>query len=182
MCYVIDKNDYIRGVKYLRKMRNKSITIVLVVLAMGLVSCKQVKNFYNDTFKSNDTKKSADFFTLIDNYPVFDVCSTLTDEEQIKACFETTIIEHIQRDLDTLNIPEGIQVNNVAVFIYVDVLKDGSCTVHEIQDIEKVEGDLPSLSALIRESVYNLPNVTPAKKKNNFVSSRFLIPLTIEGL
>jgi hypothetical protein len=130
-----------------------------------------------DFFKKES--KPIDFTTL-DQYPLFDNCDSLAVEEVRKACFEETIVQFIQKDLDTCQFISQSYLRNTGLIIHINVNKEGKCSVQEIEKINSVEEALPELQMQIISTIENLPYITPAKKQGQNVSSRFMIPLYIE--
>ncbi len=119
-------------------------------------------------------------FATVDEYPFFDSCDSLAAPELKKMCFEQTLIEYIQQDLDTCQFMNQTYLRSAGLIIHVDIHKDGHCSVNEIENMNSVEEALPQLQTQIISTVDNLPKVKPAVKKGQLVTSRFMIPLYIE--
>ena len=66
------------------------ISITLVFLLLLVSSCDF---FYKE-------QKPIDF-TKLDRYPVFYGCDSTASPEILKMCFEQSVAEYIQKDLDT---------------------------------------------------------------------------------
>lgn len=123
--------------------------------------------------------KPIDFKTL-DQYPVFSNCDSLTTEDERRVCFEETIVQFIQRDLDTCQFISQSYLRNTGLIIHINVNKKGKCSLEEIEKLSSVEEALPELQMQINSTIENLPIITPAKKQGQNVTSKFMIPLYIE--
>jgi hypothetical protein len=150
-------------------MNIKDIPVLFLIFIVAFSSCESFKKEQNP----------EDFFNSLDAYPVFENCEGIEKKADALQCFEETIVSHIQKDIDTMSIPEGAYVNNEAIFVYLDIKKNGTCALGEIDDLHKVDQDLPHLAHVIEQSILTLPEFTPAQKRGMSVNSRFMIPLTI---
>ena len=119
-------------------------------------------------------------FTTIDEYPLFETCDSTANMEVRKMCFEQTIVNHIQQDLDTCHFNSENYLRNTGLILHIDVKFDGSCYIYDIEKINKIEESLPDLQTQLMLSVDNLPKLKAAKKRGQYVTSRFMIPLYIE--
>ncbi|GEM_PF-2242932 len=147
---------------------NKTI-LFFIAVSLTVSSC----NLFNKEIKPID-------FASLDRYPVFQGCDSTAVADSIKICFEKSIVAFIQKDLDTCKLMNQAFLKDTGVIIHLDVLRDGSCQVAEIEKINEVEAALPELRNQITLSVANIPTMTPGKKIGQSVNARFMIPLYIE--
>lgn len=119
-------------------------------------------------------------FTTVDVYPVFENCDSTATHEAIKSCFETTLTQRMQEAIDTFDFNTEQYLQNAGLIIHLEIKNDGTCYIYEIEKINKVEESLPELQTQLMFSVNQLPKVRPAKKRGQFVTSRYMIPLYIE--
>jgi len=145
------------------------IIISLLLLLFFTASC--------DLFQK---KQQPIDFASLDDYPFFSTCDSLAKENIKKACFEETIYQYIQKDLDTCMFMSQSHLKNTGLIIHFDVHKDGHFSIFEIEKINNVAEAVPELENQIIKTFENLPKITPGKKQGQIVTSRFMIPLYIE--
>ena len=117
----------------------------LILLLIVTTSC----NLFQKEAKPID-------FTTLDRYPVFATCDTTATDEEIKQCFEQTIVSRIQEDLDTCHYMNQAYLRNTGLIIHINVDRTGSCSVAEIEKLSGVEEALPDLEYQIVKTVENL--------------------------
>lgn len=114
----------------------------------------------------------------VDEYPIFSSCESLNSKEEKKACFQQVLTMHISDFLKdemivvSKNISDTIvlnlQVSETGVLKLLDS-KIGSVTQKEIPNIEK----------LLTKSLDSLPEIFPAIKRGQQVSTEFKLPIII---
>ncbi len=156
---------------YLSKQIMLKPFALFFLILLSFTSCDYFGYFFQKDSKRID-------FTSIDEYPLFPSCDSLATLDFKEKCFEKTVAKYIQGDLEVheFSSPEAI---TDAMIIHIDVDRNGKASLQELETSQKVKEFLPELEDVIRESIANFPILTPAKKRGNYVKSRYMIPIYI---
>ncbi|WP_299059704.1 hypothetical protein [uncultured Polaribacter sp.] len=140
-------------------------------------SCDKFSNTKNaSTNKALDTLVD---FSSVDTFPSFDTCDSIIDNEEKSACFRKTIHQKIGEELQNYTLTIKDSINEI---VYVDVIINakGVFSLAAIQSSEKIKNELPELESLLKASVDNLPNITPANKRGIPVTTKYRLPILIQ--
>lgn|SRR5690606_3746000 len=152
--------------------------VCVFFLFMLFASCE----YFNVKKVSSDTILQEELQTFnwneVDEYPTFSECNPSLTKQEKKACFEQTltrfITSHLQKDTlvvtqdinDTINL--NFRVTSKGYLILMDTKID-SLTLLEI----------PNIEALLQESLDSLPEIYPAIKRGQQVTTEFKLPIII---
>ncbi len=154
----------------------KSIPFLLIFIC--LCSC----DFFYTKKTNPETILNEELRTFnwndVDEYPMFSVCDTLNTKTDRKLCFENILTAHIFEFLqyenivvtqdinDTLNLEFQVYATGRIKLLHADI---DSLTLQEIPNIRK----------LIVKSLDSLPEIFPAIKRGQQVTTKFKLPIII---
>jgi hypothetical protein len=149
-----------------------------VFLILIASSCNLIQVSEADKEKLAEDLRSTIDWAEVDDYPLFDDCDEGVNKVLQRACFESTIKNHLFNCLEAadLNIEEKI-VDEVKVEFTINRL--GVIKVEHIQQKPEIAAALPQLNKHIEDCLQTLPRVAPALKRNMEVDSKFVLPIII---
>jgi hypothetical protein len=150
------------------------------LLVLMLYSCE----YFNVKKVSSETILKEELQTFnwndVDEYPMFTVCnSTLTKQER-KACFEQTltnfIIGYLQKDaiVVTQDLYDTIYLN-------FKITAAGDLILLDTKIDSLTNNEIPYIKQLLTESLDSLPEIFPAIKRGQQVTTEFTLPIIISA-
>ncbi|MGB5418927.1 hypothetical protein [Algibacter sp.] len=152
---------------------------LVLIFILSLTSCE----YFNVKKTSSEAILKEELQTFnwndVDDYPSFSDCDSITTKEDKKVCFQSVLTLHIWEYLgkeklvvsqditDTLMLK--LQVSNTGKLVLLDAKID-SLTTQEI----------PNIKALINQSIDSLPEIFPAIKRGQQVTTQFKLPIVIK--
>jgi len=115
----------------------------------------------------------------VDEYPTFSSCDPSLTKSQRKACFETTLIEHITSKLVQSKIVVTKDLNDTINITFL-ISETGNLTVLKIKKSEQVKIQIPEIDELLKQSLEGLPEILPAHKQGQLVKTEFKLPVVIK--
>ncbi|WP_452224969.1 hypothetical protein [Lacinutrix chionoecetis] len=114
----------------------------------------------------------------VDSYPTFSSCDAVETKADKKACFETTLSQHITTSLqnETIIISKDIEDTVVLEF---QISETGKINIKQIEVNAVTETEIPNIKLLLTQSINNLPEIFPAIKRNQPVKTEFKLPVII---
>jgi hypothetical protein len=114
----------------------------------------------------------------VDHYPTFSKCDSSKTKNESIACFQNTLVNHINAYLQqeiiivTQDVTDTLQ-------LHFQVNRLGELTIKEakIDSITLVE--IPNIKSLLHESLEALPKIFPAIKRGQQVTTEFNLPIII---
>ncbi len=143
----------------------------LTIIVFPLTSCD-----YLDGMIRKDSHRID--FTSVDEYPLFPSCDSLATLEMKEICFEEKLVASIKNSLEKKDFVTS-KSSTEAIIIHVQIDNHGKAKLQDLETSSKIKEMLPELEHSIRESIDSLPTLIPAKKRGNFVNSKYMIPLYI---
>jgi hypothetical protein len=114
----------------------------------------------------------------VDTYPNFSVCDSLSAKEALKNCFQNTLITSVNEFLQEQNIVVSEDVNDtIRLIIIID--KTGLLEVESIQLKSETEAQIPKIDSLLRQSLKGVPEIFPAIKRGQQVTTAFELPVIV---
>jgi len=147
------------------------IVVFSLIVCLSFVSCDYLESYFNKNPNRID-------FTRVDEYPLFPSCDSLATPEFKEKCFEETLVEFLQKDLEKHNFIVTEKTSD-AIIIHIEIDNEGKAHLQYIEKATNNKEILPELENIILESIANIPILSPAKKRGNYVNSTFMIPLYI---
>lgn len=142
-----------------------------MVVLLSFISCDYLEGFLQKDSKRID-------FTSVDEYPFFSTCDSLATIEIKEKCFEEKLVALIKDDLEKQDFVTTKSSTDV-IIIHVEIDREGKAILKDLETTLKIKEALPELEKSIRKSIDSIPTLIPAKKRGNYVSSKYMIPLYI---
>ena len=148
---------------------------LLICLLFSFTSCE----YFSFEKNKNIEKIDVDLdFTSVDVSPSFKVCDSLIEKEKKNTCFRTTLRQEISSSLakQSIQVPQSVD-ETIEVAITIQSNKEVKLT--SIKSSDSLMVILPSLKAILKKSVEELPAVYPAIKRGIPVTTVYKLPIRI---
>ena len=153
--------------------------VCVILLFTVLCSCEylKVKKISSETILKEELQTFN--WNDVDEYPSFSVCDSSATKEERKQCFQYTLTNHIMAYLqkeaiivtkdikDTIDL--NLRVTEKGTLLLLNTEVD-SLTILEIPDIKKI----------LSQSLDSLPEIFPAIKRGQQVTTEFKLPIIID--
>lgn len=153
-----------------------------VLFFLGLV-CMTSCNYFNVKKTSSEAILNEELKTFnwneVDEYPVFKSCDTSINKVQKEKCFETTLLEHITTKLYQNEIVVSQDINDT-IFIEFKVDDKGALEITKTQIDSLITKEIPEVETYLYASIDSLPEIYPALKRGQQVTTKFKLPLIIK--
>lgn len=153
--------------------------IALFCLLLCVSSCK----YFDKKKVTSDEILKEDLRTFnwneVDEYPSFVNCDSSSTKELRKQCFQSTLTNHITTQLTLKNIIVTQDLNDTIEMTF-HISEKGELSIVKIEDNENISKQIPKINTFLTESVYNLPQISPAIKRGQQVKTEFKIPIVIK--
>lgn len=153
---------------------------LLVLLSFLLVSCEE---FTTRKISSEEilVEETRDFnWHEVDQYPAFDECREIMEENAAKACFENKVAEYFFARLAEKQ-PVVTRELNDTLYLFLRISEKGNPGIDSMQIDSTTVDQLPKIRTWIRESVDSLPKIYPATKRGIPVVTTFKMPIVIQA-
>lgn len=114
----------------------------------------------------------------VDVYPTFKSCDTSATEEARKQCFQKNLTTIITNNLNEALLVVTEDINDT-VYMEFQITESGQLSVNRIQNSEKIKQFMPQIDSLLINSVKDLPQIYPAIKRGQQVTTEFRLPVVI---
>ena len=117
-------------------------------------------------------------YSSVDVSPSFRVCDSLIEKDKKDTCFRTTLRQEIFSSLakQSIQVPQSVD-ETIEVAITIQSNKEVRLT--SIKSSDSLMAIVPSLKAILKKSVEELPAVYPAIKRGIPVSTVYKLPIRI---
>ena len=148
---------------------------LLICLLFSFTSCEYFSFEKNKNIEKIDVDVD---FTSVDVSPSFKVCDSLIEKEKKNTCFRTTLRQEISSSLakQSIQVPQSVD-ETIEVAITIQSNKEVKLT--SIKSSDSLLVILPSLKAILKKSVEELPTVYPAIKRGIPVTTVYKLPIRI---
>ncbi|MDC0651941.1 hypothetical protein OAT36_03030 [Flavobacteriaceae bacterium] len=148
---------------------------LLICLLFSFTSCEYFSFEKNKNIEKIDVDVD---FTSVDVSPSFKVCDSLIEKEKKNTCFRTTLRQEISSSLakQSIQVPQSVD-ETIEVAITIQSNKEVKLT--SIKSSDSLMVILPSLKAILKKSVEELPAVYPAIKRGIPVTTVYKLPIRI---
>lgn len=114
----------------------------------------------------------------VDEYPSFSSCDAVSGKTERKQCFESTILSHVNTYLAQQHIVVSEDVaDTIQMKLRVD--REGKLTVLRIEANKNTRIVIRKIDSLLEESIATLPKIFPAIKRNQQVTTEFVLPVVV---
>lgn len=152
--------------------------VVFLFLILLLSSCdyfekKKVnsEDLYEEelkTFNWND----------VDTYPTFQSCDSLTAKEEIKTCFQNTLLANVNQFLAEQNLVVSEDVNDtIRLKLVID--NNGILKIESMSIKPETRLQIPEIDSLLQQSITTVPKIYPAIKRGQQVTAAFELPVIV---
>ncbi|MDB4496710.1 hypothetical protein N9290_01865 [Flavobacteriaceae bacterium] len=147
----------------------------MICLLFSFTSCEYFSFEKNKNIEKIDVDVD---FTSVDVSPSFKVCDSLIEKEKKNTCFRTTLRQEISSSLakQSIQVPQSVD-ETIEVAITIQSNKEVKLT--SIKSSDSLMVILPSLKAILKKSVEELPAVYPAIKRGIPVTTVYKLPIRI---
>ena len=155
-------------------MRQICVFLVLIMLT----SCE----YFNVKKTSSETILKEELKTFnwndVDEYPTFSVCDSVTNKQGKKQCFERVLSTHIATFLQQEKIIVTQDINDT-IGLQFQVSEKGVLTLINAKIDALTVAQIPNINTLLAKSLDSLPNIFPAIKRGQQVTTQFKLPIII---
>lgn len=153
--------------------------LAVFLLFLGLVSCEYF-NVKKTTPEAILTEELKTFnWNEVDSYPSFSVCDTLQTKTEKKACFESTLVNHIMEVLQKETIVVSKDVKDTIMLSFL-ISETGALSINSIEINPITQEEIPNIETFITESLDTLPQIYPAIKRGQQVKTQFKLPIILQ--
>ncbi len=154
--------------------------IRFVIFCLILTSC----NYFNVQKTSSEQilkdELQAFNWNEVDEFPTFSSCDTSSTKQRRKSCFETTLANHILNKLSQEKLIVSHDLNDT-IIIEFKLSEKGEISILNMKIEEETRRILPKLEKQIFTSIDSLPEIFPAIKRGQQVTTQFKLPLIIKA-
>lgn len=151
---------------------------LVVFIILVLVSCDYFENKKIKTEDVVNKELETIDWNAVDIYPSFSVCDSISEKEQQKICFETTVLTHVNQYLSqqSIIISEDVE-DTISMKLQIDKL--GNVTILNIDAKPETRRIITEIDTLLHGSIKALPKVFPAVKRGQQVTTEFVLPVVV---
>ena len=115
----------------------------------------------------------------VDTYPTFSSCDSITVKADSKACFQNTLVNNVNRFLETQNLVVSEDINDT-IRLKISIDNKGVLDVKSISVKPETEAQIPEIDSLLRQSLKGIPKIFPAIKRGQQVTTVFELPVIVK--
>ena len=117
-------------------------------------------------------------YTSVDVSPSFKVCDSLINKDKKNTCFRITIRQEISSNLAKQSIQVAQSVDET-IEVAITIQSNKEVKLTSIKSSDSLLVILPSLKAILKKSVKELPDIYPAIKRGIPVTTVYKLPIRI---
>ena len=152
--------------------------ICVFLLLMTLTSCE----YFNVKKTSSEAILKEELKTFnwndVDEYPTFSVCDSLSTKHEKKQCFGSVLNMHITTYLQKEAIIVTQDINDT-IDLQFKISDKGVLTLLNAKIDSLTIAQIPNIKSLLTKSLDSLPNIFPAIKRGQQVTTEFKLPIII---
>ena len=161
-------------------MKIKSV-IVLLILSLFFCSCEnfETKKISSETFVKDEIKSIN--WRDVDQYPIFKNCELISNKEQQKSCFESTLSSYIYL---SINVEETVVTTDLNETLTIDFMVDkkGKLMITSMIIDSLISAQIPLMEKNIKKAIDSIQPIAPAYKRGIPVKTSFQLPLEIKTI
>lgn len=116
----------------------------------------------------------------VDEFPTFSSCDSSSTKQGKKHCFESTLANYILTELSQEKMIVSHDLNDT-IIIDFRLSAKGEISIINIKIEEETARILPNLEEQLKLSINSLPEIFPAIKRGQQVTTQFKLPLIIKA-
>ena len=155
-------------------MRNALVFMFILLLT----SCE----YFNVKKTSSEAILQEELQTFnwndVDEYPSFTACDSAISKEDKTICFQQTITENITSYLQKEQIVVAQDINDT-IMLYFQVSQKGELSLLQAKIDSLTTQEIPTIKQLLQKSLDSLPQIFPAIKRGQQVTTEFKLPIVI---
>ena len=159
-------------------MKIKSV-IGLLILSLFFCSCEnfETKKISSETFVEDEIKSIN--WRDVDQYPIFKNCELVSNKEQQKSCFESTLSSYIYL---SINVEETVVTTDLNETLTIDFMVDkkGKLMITSMIIDSLISAQIPLMEKNIKNAMDSIQPIAPAYKRGIPVKTSFQLPLEIK--
>lgn len=152
--------------------------ICVFLLVILLTSCE----YFNVKKTSSEAILNEELQTFnwndVDEYPTFALCDSLPVKQEKQQCFTNVLTDHIFKYLQNEIIVVTQDINDT-IDLKLQVSEAGVITILETKVDSLTIQEIPDINTLITKSLDSLPEIFPAIKRGQQVTTEFKLPIII---
>jgi hypothetical protein len=115
----------------------------------------------------------------VDVYPTFSECDSSTTKQELKQCFERILNTHIANYLqkETIIVSQDIEDT---ISLQFQVSEKGVLTLLNAKVDSLTIKEIPNIKKILAKSLDSLPEIFPAIKRGQQVTTEFKLPIIIK--
>lgn len=150
----------------------------VIFLLLLVVSCDYFENKKIKTEDIVEKEIQTIDWNVVDVYPSFTVCDSMTEKQTKKHCFETTILNHVNDYLSNQNMIVSRDIEDtISMKLAIDRL--GNISILDIKTKPETREVIPEIDSLLMGSFSSLPKIFPAVKRGQQVNTEFVLPVVV---
>jgi hypothetical protein len=114
----------------------------------------------------------------LDTYPTFSSCDSVSSKTEKKVCFESVLTNHLSNYLAEQNFVVSNDVEDTLELTFI-ISEVGKASITDIKIKEETVSELPNIKSILQKSIDSLPQIFPAVKRGQQVTSQFKLPIVI---
>ena len=152
--------------------------IVFLFIIILFTSCNyfEKKKLNSEDLLQEDLKTFS--WNDVDLYPRFSICDGIIDKLESKECFQNTLLLSVNSYLESQNIIVSNDVNDT-IRLKITIDNKGNLVVNSITIKPETVAEIPEIDSLMRQSIKELPNLQPATKRGQEVTTSFELPIVV---
>lgn len=154
----------------------KQICAFLVVILLTSCAYFNVKKTSSEAVLNEELQ--AFNWNDVDEYPTFSLCDSLSTKREKKACFTSVLTGHIFDSLQDEIIIVTQDVNDT-IYLKFQISETGTIILLETKIDSLTLQEIPNINDLLAKSLDALPEIFPAIKRGQQVTTEFKLPIII---
>jgi hypothetical protein len=155
----------------------KPIVFLLILLLATSCSYFEKKKIYSEDLLEEELKTFN--WNEVDTYPTFSSCDSISIKEDIKACFQNTLLTNVNRFLEAQKIVVSEDINDT-IRLKITIDSKGILEVKSIDFKPETALQIPEIERLLRQSLKGIPKIFPAIKRGQQVTTAFEFPVIVK--
>lgn len=151
---------------------------LVILIGLLVISC----DYFEKKRVSSQTIFEKEMQTItwdaVDEYPSFSNCDTVSEQQERKYCFESTILNHVNTYLSNKNIIVSQDVQDT-IHVRLTIDNKGKIQVLNIDKNPETHYLIPEIDSLLKGSIATLPKIFPATKRGQQVNTEFVLPVVV---
>ncbi len=171
---VLDKKLYFSALEIVLM---RPIIFLLILLLVSSCSYFEKKKIYSEDLLEEELQTFN--WNEVDTYPTFSSCDSISIKAEIKACFQNTLVTSVNRFLKAQKIVVSEDINDT-IRLKITIDSKGILEVKTIDFKPETAIQIPEIDSLLRQSLKEIPEIFPAIKRGQQVTTAFELPVIVK--